>query len=204
MTESVAAPVVNEPAPKVAEPAPVATDVPPVDTPVEATPAVEQPAPVATDAAVINLTVPENANIGEESVAAIQQFAETHGLSHDQAQAMLDTSAKSADEWKAGEVGRRNTLVAEWEHQAMADPEIGGAKFNETKRLAADFVSRFGNDEIRKILSDTGYGSNREVLRMFSKAAAIVQEERKLVSPSAPPVDPSQLPRADRMGYTQT
>ena len=195
------APVETPPASVAPAPTPVATDPTPTTPPPGDPKPTAEPTPVATDAVVVAIQAPEDSPLGKESVAAMQAFAEQHGLSQDQAQAMFDTSSANAQEWQAGEVTRRNAQVAEWEHLSMSDAEIGGSKFNETKRLAADFVQRFGSDAFRQLLHDTGYGSHPEVLRVFAHAAALVQEERTLVKPPAAPASTEPQSRADRMEY---
>lgn len=82
--------------------------------------------------------------------------------------------------------------VADWAKEAKADPEIGGAKFDESRQLAAKALDHFGaksekNDKgeetnpFRKMLNESGLGNHPVMLRMFRNIGASLSESSEFV-----------------------
>lgn len=66
---------------------------------------------------------------------------------------------------------------AEWITALKADPDLGGAKLDETKRLALKGVDKFGSPALTKALTETRLGNHPELIRMFAKLGALVKED---------------------------
>jgi hypothetical protein len=66
-------------------------------------------------------------------------------------------------------------LRADWAKQTMADKEIGGAKLEESKAMAARAMARFlpqneDGQRFRTFLNESGLGNHPEMMRMLSRA----------------------------------
>lgn len=71
-------------------------------------------------------------------------------------------------------------MRADWAKTAKADKEIGGAKWAETETLAARALDTFGapaGSEIRKLLTESGFGDHPEMIRMFRKIGETLGED---------------------------
>lgn len=83
---------------------------------------------------------------------------------------------------------------AEWAEQAQKDPEIGGAKLDESKRLAAKALDHFTGpmviknadgtetpNEFRKIMDESGLGNHPVMLKAFARIGAAMSEDNAFV-----------------------
>lgn len=67
-----------------------------------------------------------------------------------------------------------------WADEAAADPEIGGAKFEESKTLAAKAFDRLGfapDGKFRSFLKETGLGNHPEMIRAMVKMGRAIGED---------------------------
>lgn len=68
----------------------------------------------------------------------------------------------------------------DWLDAFKADPEIGGAKTEETTHLAAKALDALGYPEgsdFRKVLTETGFGNHPEMIRAMRKIGEMVSED---------------------------
>jgi hypothetical protein len=65
--------------------------------------------------------------------------------------------------------------IARWAHEARADAEIGGERFDENVRLARGVLDRFGDPELRDQLNQTGWGNHRSVIRLLARLSAALK-----------------------------
>lgn len=67
-----------------------------------------------------------------------------------------------------------------WADEAAADPEIGGAKFDESKALAAKAFDRLGfasDGKFRTFLKESGLGNHPEMIRAMVKMGRAIGED---------------------------
>jgi hypothetical protein len=85
-------------------------------------------------------------------------------------------------------------MIGNWQNETKADPIIGGAKLDETVRLAQKALE-LGPPGLRKVLGPlseggTGLGNQRDVLAFLAEVGRRVSPDAKVVSggpASAPP-----------------
>jgi len=135
------------------------------------------------------LTVPEDmaaagVTFDAEAFAEVEPVLRELNLSNDAAQALVTAYAGKVLpllEKRAGE--RWDTTGAEmrraWAEEARADPDIGGAKFDETKALARATFTRFGvkaDGPFLKLLEESGLGSHPDMLRFVANVGRLTGE----------------------------
>jgi len=135
------------------------------------------------------LTVPEalataGVTFDQEAFDAVEPILRELNLSNDAAQALTNAYAEKVLpllEKRAGE--RWDTQGADmrkgWETEARGDPEIGGAKFDETKALAKQTFVRFGvkaDGPFLKLLEESGLGSHPDMLRFVANVGRLTGE----------------------------
>lgn len=84
--------------------------------------------------------------------------------------------SQAAQKGGADAVKQFNDTVTAWENEIRSDPDMGGANYDKTVQDARKGIEVFGNDALRKVLSESGLGSHPEVLRAFAKAGKQAQE----------------------------
>lgn len=128
-----------------------------------------------------DLKAPEGLAIAPEHVEmAVPVFREL-GLSNDDANKLMPLAAKYAESIVEQWNRESETEFGNWKRdlfkQAQADPEIGGAKWNESIGLAARALEKLGappGSPLRKLLDDTGVGNHPEMIRVFARARRLL------------------------------
>lgn len=113
---------------------------------------------------------------GVEMDAKLMEVAEPlfreHKMSPAQAQAMTDLYTKVQGE----AIAKHSEMVNGWLNEAKADPEIGGAKFEENLAMASKGFQAFGDERAMQILDTYGLGNNPNILRLFTRIGKAMGE----------------------------
>ena len=118
-------------------------------------------------------TLPEGYEITEEAFKSFSKLAGEMGLSQQDAQALVDfqvNTEKSREE--SAKVYRQSLL-----EKAKADKEIGGANFDKSVATAVKAVEKFGGQELKDYLNETGLGNDLRVIKAFKKIGELISED---------------------------
>lgn len=110
------------------------------------------------------LALPDGMEIDATAKAAFDPVAKEIGLDQTEYTAVAKVFATI----KANELAQFVDTVKSWEAAGKADPEIGGAKYDETVANARLALKEFGTEKLREALFYSGYGNHLELLRCFS------------------------------------
>lgn len=143
----------------------------PVDTNTETPPAVQPDGqggdtPTAENgnaAEYADFSLPEGMTLDTVTLDKFRPIAKELGLSQESAQKLVslvaDQRQAEHEAWAA--------QIDEWANQSKADPEIGGAKFDENLAIAQRGYTKFATPALRELLDSSGYSNHPEVIRMF-------------------------------------
>ena len=129
--------------------------------------------------------MPEDSNLSKEDVERIEAYSKTRGLSNDQAQDILNLESESKARYDQAQVATVEQLKIDWRAQAELDSEIGGDNFARNAELAKRVVDRFGADEFRQALNNSGFGNNPEVLRIFARIGKAMSDDQLVIGGAA-------------------
>jgi len=170
------------------------------DTP--ATPAIPPTVttlPVSAVPETYSLKLPEGSTVDPAIVERTAAKARALGLTNEAGQTLLDaevadavarekaiaeaekTAAANAqtallDAWAPGTGAEWKKQQDAWTKAAKADPDIGGEQFNQAVEASGKAVARFGGDELKALLNDTGYGRHPVVLKFLAKVGRAMSE----------------------------
>lgn len=182
-TETVTPPVEE---PTILTPAP--TEEPPAETP----PAEEEPKPAenaelfgAPEGEYEITGLPEGTVIDKAALAQFEPVAKELGLSNagmsKVAAAYADMLPKLAEGFEADLQSRITAQQAEWASAAIeavkTDPAFGGKPMSEVQQIAAKALDRFGGQEIREYLQQTGLGNNPAMVKFAFLAGSAISED---------------------------
>lgn len=149
----------------------------------EATEATTEETAAAAVPEAYELTAPEGFSLDAKHVEAATPVFKELGLTNDQANKLMPVAAEFAKDIASGIEARQLQEVTAWRNErlteAKADPEVGGAKWDESIALSAKALDQFGatkGSEFRNWLTETGLGNHVEFIRMFSKIGREVGE----------------------------
>jgi hypothetical protein len=138
------------------------------------------------------LTASEGVTLDAETLAEADPVFRELGLTNDGAQKLIPIAEKFATRiaTQAAEAANQQILSEvtaqrkAWVDEAKADPEIGGAKWDETVNLAAKALDALGYPKghpFRTFLSETGLGNNVHMIAAMRKIGEMVGEDNDFV-----------------------
>ena len=134
-----------------------------------------------------DFAAPEGVELYADVVTDFKAVAKELNLSQNAAQKLVDTLgpkiAKQQQEQMAKVVESAHT---QWAEAAKADPEYGGAKFEENLAFAKQALSAYGTPEFSKLLKDSGLGNHPEVIRFCVRAGKELAPDPKIIQGGAP------------------
>ena len=147
-----------------------------------------EPAPDApsADAAPVvpetyELAAPEGLTLDPANVELAAPVFKELGLTNEQANKLMPVAGEFAKKLQAGFSAQLETDAAaqraSWLTESKADPEIGGAKWDETMAIGARALDQFGSKPFRDFLNASGLGNHPEMLRTFSKIGRAIGED---------------------------
>ena len=123
------------------------------------------------------LKLAEGSLLTAEAVQEVEALAREAGLSAEHAQKLLDARESAVQ----GHIERLTTehgaRVEQWNNELKADPEVGGTKFETSLRNAEKVLNKFGDEQLRKDLEASGYGSHPGLFKMLARAAAVISDD---------------------------
>ena len=130
-----------------------------------------------------DVKAPEGMPFDKEVFDAVAEDFKAMDLSNDAAQRVVDLYAgkvlpllKSRAEAgaEAAQLERAAQIRKTWADEARADPEIGGANFEQTVDACAQVWDRFGikkGEGVRQLLDESGLGNHPDILRFLSRVS---------------------------------
>ncbi len=124
-----------------------------------------------------DIKLPETSFFDEAALERTTAIARELGLPQEGAQKMTDFAHGEVAKYHESLVSSHKTQVNEWAKNVKADPEIGGAAFQQNADLANRVLDKFSNPEFRKVLNDTGYGNHPELVRVFARIGKVLGDD---------------------------
>lgn len=133
----------------------------------------------------VQINVPEGFKFDPKQLDTVKALFKESGLDSPKAQKIADYYfglQKTA-------VEQQKEQVLKWGEESKADPEIGGAKFEQTVNDAKRAISRFGSKELVDMLDATGLGNHKAVLSTLARIGKMIAEDKASIGPAGPGVD---------------
>lgn len=145
------------------------------------------PAPAPAPAAPVvpekyDLKLPDGSPLDPSRVEKIAALAKERGLSNEAAQELLtgehELLAEHVEKQKANLVSQAEA----WKAQLAQDPEIGGEKLAENVELAKRVINKYGDDQLKKALDDTGLGNYPGLVKLFTKIGREMAPDKLVIT----------------------
>ena len=114
----------------------------------------------------------------EATAATVTPMFKELGLSNAQAQKLADYHMDAMQKFQTAQVEKFYEMQAAELEAAKADPEVGGAKLQESLSLAAQVMDTYGGPDFRQELQAHGMANNRAMLRLLAKVGRALQNDR--------------------------
>lgn len=150
-----------------------ATEVPKEDA-TQTTPEPKPEAPQVPEKYEIKAS--EKTLLTSEQITKVEEFAKTHKLTNDQAQALLTGQETAVADYHNRVMEAHNNTVKGWAEASKNDQEFGGEKYNETIELSKRALDKFASKDFMTELETTGFANHPEVIRVFSRIGRAMGE----------------------------
>jgi len=155
-------------------------------SPVEAKPAADGAKPAEAKPEIkYDLKKPEGSMLGDDWNERTVALARERGLSAEQAQSVLEHESATLAHHEAKRVLSEKALVEGWATEAKADPEIGGEEFARKVEYAKRVVDRFGTDDFKKAVTETGIGNHPELIRFCYRIGKAMANDQTVLGGSS-------------------
>lgn len=130
-----------------------------------------------------DFTMADGVTIDAPLLADVKALAGSLKLDQAGAQSVVDLGAKLVKTFGERQSAELKAEVARWGEATKTDPEIGGAKFNESLALANKVLGTFGSDELKSMLKESGLSQHPELVRLLTKVGAVISEDKFIPAP---------------------
>lgn len=143
-------------------------------------PAAEQNQQAAEPAAAVgapevyDFKAAEGKEFDSNVISAFSDAARELNLTQEAAQKMLD---KMAPALEARQTEQVEAVRNAWAESSKADKEFGGEKISENMGIAQKALEKFGTQELRTLLEESGLGNHPEVIRFMFRAGKALSED---------------------------
>lgn len=131
--------------------------------------------------AYTDFKLPDTFKVDEPVMGEFKTLAKELGLTQEAAQKLVDMQAKlqtgNATAFTETLQAHVEKTASEWVTAAKADPEFGGAKFDENVAVAKQALDTFGTPELKNLLKESRLGSHPEVIRLLFKAGKAISQD---------------------------
>ena len=154
----------------------------------------------------LKIDLPEGLEIDEarlggfkETITDFEAKLAEAGGDRDAIRAVVSTMAGTLVQNEAASVEAaikaHTETVDGWKAAVRSDPEIGGAKYDESMSTIALARDRFGSEALQEVLDETGMGNHPELARFFLKVGRKISESDPTggAAASAPEETPDKI-----------
>lgn len=147
---------------------------------------IEDPAIPVYD--IAKFTAPEGMTLDETELAPALELFKENRLSQEQAQKFIDLATQRELAAAQKNVQAFVDLQTKWQGEVMADPELGGSKWEASKASVDRLMDRLNIPGLKEALNLTGAGNNPAVVKAFVRLGNMVSEDKVLSGqPAASP-----------------
>jgi hypothetical protein len=125
----------------------------------------------------LELKFEEGLKLDEQFLGSYKDAAGKLKLSQEQAQGIANAYASHVKAQNAADAKAFEETKAGWSKAIAADPELGGAKAEATKKDLARGIAILGGEEVAKLLKATGLEGHPAVVRAFARAGRAIRED---------------------------
>jgi len=157
---------------------PAGSEQKPVEKPAENKPAEAKP----NVPAELKLELPKDSKLDATDLERVLSYAKEKGLSSEQASELLarENEAVASYAEKQAEILKQTNEVT-WKNELMADPEFGGAKFEEHGQIAHRAAERFFGKEFADELKATNLNHQPALFRGLVRIGKMIQDDKALI-----------------------
>lgn len=129
-----------------------------------------------------DLKIPEGSILKPEQVDELSAFAKEHKLHPDVAQKVLERESASVLSFAQAQQDQMKNAVAGWLDLTKKDKDFGGEKWAENATYAKQVIQKFGDEDLKKALDETGLGNHPALFRLAARIGKSMANDKAVFS----------------------
>lgn len=121
--------------------------------------------------------LPEGMEVDQALADKFEPIAKEAGLTNDQVNKIAPVIAEHLQDMAEKQTEAWQNTVEKWGEELKADPEFGGAKFNDNVEIAKKAINQFGGEELTKALEETGMGNHPALVKFAHAVGKAIGED---------------------------
>lgn len=131
------------------------------------------------ESAAYTITAPEGYPISEGALKGLNEVCKSANLNEEQANAVMAYMKGNYTSAMASQQEAMQAQAKTWIGEFQADKDFGGDKFDASVADAQRALATFDQSgTVSKMLAETGYGNNPDVLRIFARVGRALGEDK--------------------------
>ena len=122
-------------------------------------------------------TAPEGVSLDNEMVEQFKSVAKELNISQGNAQKLMDIASNHFKKLSTDYQENVSKARQQWVDGIKKDPEFGGENFKGTVENAQRALNKYGSEDLKKLLSQTGLGDHGEFIKTFAKIGQAMSED---------------------------
>ena len=116
----------------------------------------------------------EGQELDSKFLETFEGVAKELNLSNEKAQLIIDKLSPVIAEQQ---MARIEAVRTEWGEQSRNDKEFGGDKLKDNLAVAKTALDKFGTQELKNLMNETGLGNHPEMVRFFFRAGKAISQD---------------------------
>lgn len=132
--------------------------------------------------AELKLELPKDSKLDATDLERVLSYAKEKGLSSEQASELLARENEAVASYaERTEQNLKQTNEVTWKNELMADPEFGGAKFEEHGQIAQRAAEKFFGKEFADELKATNLNHQPALFRGLVRIGKMLQDDKSVI-----------------------
>lgn len=123
------------------------------------------------------LNLPESSVLTKTDLERIVADAKARGLSKEEAQKLVERDSETVKSYVSRQDEAYKRAQVEWLEKTKSDKELGGENLQKTADHAKRVLDRFGSQELKDALNETGLGNHPELIRVFARIGKLMAND---------------------------
>lgn len=152
-------------------------DKPSEDKPADDKPVEEDKEPEIKAPEKYEFKMPEGVELDQGMLDKVEPIFRELDLSNEQASKLTEAYAAQVQEANDQMINNWNQQQTQWAEDLKKDPEFGGANFDTNVEVAKEAIARFGDDDLKQALNETGMGNHPAFVKLFNRIGKSISED---------------------------
>ncbi len=123
------------------------------------------------------IQIPDDMDMDTELLAEMEPLWKEKGTTHAEAQVLVDKYVEGLNKQAQASEDTQTEIVNKWYEETTTDKEYGGENLDKNVALGKKAIKAYGDENLNKVLAESGLGVNLSMLKFMAKVGALVEDD---------------------------